>query len=166
MKTDGRLVSSFCTLYCGSLPIALLLLREPIEFTLFAEHSTTVEKYGAHACSVCIGFRLYSFPLAHSYIMILPSNLRLTPQKAESTEKVPASTDDLKKAALEQRRCILLAIVGATPGSSPSLERVLSDGYLSSVKSWLDDILTGSVGELIVCNSPQDCTFSSHPYLI
>lgn len=51
-----------------------------------------------------------------------------------------------RKFILEQRRCILLAIVGTTPPSSPSVSRLLSQGYLSHVKVWLDDILTGSVG--------------------
>ena len=69
-------------------------------------------------------------------------------QKAQSAEKIPATSDESKKAVLEQRRAIILAIVGATPDSSPSLERVLSNDYLSGVKVWLDQVLDGSVGKL------------------
>jgi hypothetical protein len=69
-------------------------------------------------------------------------------QKAQSSEKIPATSDEIKKAVLEQRRAIILAIVGATPDSSPSLERVLSNDYLSGVKVWLDQVLDGSVGKL------------------
>jgi hypothetical protein len=71
-------------------------------------------------------------------------------QKAESSEKIPGASDEIKKAVLEQRRAIILAIVGATPDSSPSLERVLSNDYLSGVKDWLDQVLDGSVGKLRV----------------
>lgn len=45
-----------------------------------------------------------------------------------------------------QRRCILLAIIGSTPPSSASLRRLLFNGLLFVVKSWLDDILNGLVG--------------------
>jgi hypothetical protein len=55
-------------------------------------------------------------------------------QKAQSSENIPAASDEIKKAVLEQRRAIILAIVGATPDSSPSLERILSNDYLSGVK--------------------------------
>jgi hypothetical protein len=71
-------------------------------------------------------------------------------QKAESSEKIPAASDEIKKGVLEQRRAIILAIIGATPDSSPSLERVLSNDYLSGVKVWLDQVLDGSVGKLRV----------------
>jgi hypothetical protein len=70
-------------------------------------------------------------------------------QKAESPDKIPAESHEIKKAVLEQRRGIILAIVAATPDSSPSLERVLSNDYLSVVKVWLDQVLDGSVGELL-----------------
>lgn len=48
---------------------------------------------------------------------------------------------------LELRRVIILALVGGTPKSNPSLDRVLQTVYLSEVKSWLDDTLSGSVGK-------------------
>ena len=70
-------------------------------------------------------------------------------QKAENIEKIPAATLELKKATIEQRRCILLALAGATPKTSPSLSRILANGYLVTVKSWLNDILNGSVGKLV-----------------
>jgi hypothetical protein len=75
---------------------------------------------------------------------------RLSLQKAQSSEKIPAASDEIKNAVLEQRRAIILAIVGATPDSTPSLERVLSNDYLSVVKVWLDQVLDGSVGKLRV----------------
>jgi hypothetical protein len=68
-------------------------------------------------------------------------------QKTESLDTVPEVSGDLKKAVLEQRRCILLAVVGSASESSPSLERVLSDGFLGAVKVWLDQVLDGSVGK-------------------
>lgn len=71
-------------------------------------------------------------------------------QKAQSSEKIPGASDEIKKAVLGQRRAIILAIIGATPDSSPSLERVLSNDYLSGVKVWLDQVLDGSVGKLRV----------------
>ena len=56
---------------------------------------------------------------------------------------------DTQAAILVQRRCIILAIVGATPSSNSSLGRILQNGFLSSMKSWLDEILNGTVGELL-----------------
>lgn len=55
--------------------------------------------------------------------------------------------DAQKSAVLEYRRCIILAIAGATPTSNAQLVQILTNGFLDSVKSWLDDILSGSVGE-------------------
>jgi len=40
-----------------------------------------------------------------------------------------------------------LAVVGATPPESPSLQRLLEKGYLDAVKNWLDDVLSGSIGK-------------------
>lgn len=54
-----------------------------------------------------------------------------------------------KNATLAQRRCIILAIVGSTPSSNISLSQILQDGFLKTVKSWLGDILSGSVGEFL-----------------
>jgi hypothetical protein len=48
---------------------------------------------------------------------------------------------------LEQRRTILLAVVAGTPKSSASLARILSEGFLNSVKQWLDEVLSSAVGE-------------------
>jgi hypothetical protein len=44
------------------------------------------------------------------------------------------------------RRCLLLAVVGNTDASSPSVSHILAGDYLSSVKKWLDEILEGAVG--------------------
>lgn len=70
-------------------------------------------------------------------------------QKAESLTKIPVPTDDMKKVVLEQRRCIILGLVGSTPSASPSIERILASGYLDYVKVWLDDILSGKAGEFV-----------------
>jgi hypothetical protein len=68
---------------------------------------------------------------------------------------------------------LILAIVGATPETNPALPRILSDGYLAVVKTWLDDILKGSVGKtrpFVVSNSnlfvaePRRCSPSSSHY--
>ncbi|EJK45236.1 hypothetical protein THAOC_36153 [Thalassiosira oceanica] len=51
--------------------------------------------------------------------------------------------------AMEQRRCLLLATIGSTAEtmpSNPTLEKLLQDGLLVTIKSWLDDILSGRVG--------------------
>lgn len=56
---------------------------------------------------------------------------------------------DVPKETLEFRRCILLAIVGSTPVESNSLKAVLESGYLSTIKTWYDQILQGSVGKWI-----------------
>lgn len=58
------------------------------------------------------------------------------------------SSDAAKKEVLEFRRCVLLTIVGITAVDSPSLKSVLENGYLSTVKTWYDEILKGSVGKL------------------
>jgi len=51
--------------------------------------------------------------------------------------------------ALEQRRCLILAAVGSTAETTPNnptLKNILNAGFLVKVKSWLDEILDGSVG--------------------
>ncbi|GAX15482.1 hypothetical protein FisN_8Lh217 [Fistulifera solaris] len=47
-----------------------------------------------------------------------------------------------------QRRTILLAVVAGTPADSPTLSRIIDEGYLSAVKMWLDDVLQHSVGSV------------------
>jgi hypothetical protein len=71
-------------------------------------------------------------------------------QKVESQAAIPAGTDDQKRGALEQRRCLILAFVGATSSDSKSLEKILINGYLESVKAWLGDILAGDVGKFVM----------------
>lgn len=61
--------------------------------------------------------------------------------------KIPGPLDvDKKRAVLEQRRCILLAIIACTPPTNPTIKAILSNGFLVVVKSWLDDILNGAIG--------------------
>jgi hypothetical protein len=67
-------------------------------------------------------------------------------QKAERVDDIQALAVESKTAILVQRRCLLLVLVGSTNESSASVTQILSRGYLSSVKKWLDDILAGSIG--------------------
>lgn len=62
-------------------------------------------------------------------------------------ERITPDCDDQKKTLMIQRRTILLAIVAGTPADSPTLERVIAEGYLNAVKIWLDDVLQNSAGE-------------------
>jgi hypothetical protein len=72
-------------------------------------------------------------------------------QKADSSNASLSSAGDVgKKSVLEQRRCLILAIVGSTSADFPSVSRIISNGYLSHIKVWLDEILKGSVGKLEV----------------
>ena len=63
---------------------------------------------------------------------------------AESTDGVVAELET-KHAAMAFRRCIILAVVGSTPANSQALERILKNGFLSTVKLWLDQILRNTV---------------------
>ena len=50
---------------------------------------------------------------------------------------------------LEQRRCLLLAAIGSTAEKVPTnatLKKLLADGLLVTIKSWLDDILASKIG--------------------
>lgn len=68
---------------------------------------------------------------------------------SQNPENIPGSAETSKKvSALEQRRCILLAILSATPANNQALQQILSNGLLTSLKPWLEDILTGSVGSV------------------
>jgi hypothetical protein len=62
---------------------------------------------------------------------------------------MPGDEPQSKIAALVSRRCIVLALVGSTPCGNSSLSAVLQNGYLSTVKLWMDDTLSGKVGEFI-----------------
>ncbi len=68
---------------------------------------------------------------------------------ADSASEVPGDKDT-QMAILAQRRCIILAIVGATPSSNSSLGLIMQSGFLSAMKVWLDDILAGRVGKLFL----------------
>jgi hypothetical protein len=60
----------------------------------------------------------------------------------------------------------VLTLVASTPAENAMLDIVLQNGYLSTVKLWMDDILKGSLGEFswdcnnlwIVCHT----RFSRH----
>eukprot|EP00594_Rhizosolenia_setigera_P007953 CAMPEP_0178969600 /NCGR_PEP_ID=MMETSP0789-20121207/18968_1 /TAXON_ID=3005 /ORGANISM="Rhizosolenia setigera, Strain CCMP 1694" /LENGTH=49 /DNA_ID= /DNA_START= /DNA_END= /DNA_ORIENTATION= len=49
----------------------------------------------------------------------------------------------MTKEQIEMRRAILLTIVGATPTESRTLKNIMEEGYLFTVKSWLEDIQNG-----------------------
>jgi hypothetical protein len=72
--------------------------------------------------------------------------LSSSPQKADAVAGTEALDVNSKTSLLIHRRCVLLAVVGCTDPSRPSIARLLEEDYLSSVKKWLDDILSGSVG--------------------
>jgi hypothetical protein len=68
---------------------------------------------------------------------------------AEDVLKIPGELDlDKKRAAVEHRRCILLALLACTSPNNPTLKKLLSNGLLVTVKAWLDDILSGAIGTL------------------
>ena len=61
---------------------------------------------------------------------------------------MPATSSDEEKASvLVRRRSILLALCAATPVEAKSLQSIIQNGYLTTVKGWLDDILSGGTGE-------------------
>jgi len=60
---------------------------------------------------------------------------------------MPATSSDEEKASvLVRRRSILLALCAATSVEAKSLQSIIQNGYLMTVKGWLDDILSGSTG--------------------
>jgi len=61
-----------------------------------------------------------------------------------TTNTAPISGD--RSAILSYRRCIILAIVGSTPNSSPVLSEILRHGFLKTARQWLDDLLNKSIG--------------------
>lgn len=65
--------------------------------------------------------------------------------------KIPGELDlDRKRAAAEHRRCILLALLACTSPNNPTLKKLLANGLLNTVKSWLDDILNGAIGTILL----------------
>jgi hypothetical protein len=61
-------------------------------------------------------------------------------------QKTETMSEEMYKSILVHRRCVLLAVVGVTDPSSPSISRLLEHDYLLFVKKWLDEILSGSIG--------------------
>eukprot|EP00581_Thalassiosira_minuscula_P001952 CAMPEP_0183747954 /NCGR_PEP_ID=MMETSP0737-20130205/67521_1 /TAXON_ID=385413 /ORGANISM="Thalassiosira miniscula, Strain CCMP1093" /LENGTH=819 /DNA_ID=CAMNT_0025983671 /DNA_START=1075 /DNA_END=3534 /DNA_ORIENTATION=+ len=78
--------------------------------------------------------------------------LTLSPEPNASenfTSAMKMASGSSDASTLEQRRCLLLAAVGSTAEKMPSnrtLQNLLKAGLLSTVKAWLDDILTSKVG--------------------
>lgn len=58
------------------------------------------------------------------------------------------ANDQTNQKLLKRRRSILLAITGCTHEDNVSLKQILHEGYLHTVKSWLDEILGDSVGNV------------------
>lgn len=89
-------------------------------------------------------------------------------QMAEDVLKIPGELDlDKKRAAVEHRRCILLALLACTSPNNPTLKKLLSAGLLVTVKAWLDDILSGAIGTLSLLSlkvsvKPLPLPVSSH----
>mmetsp|Transcript_16766 Transcript_16766/g.23671 ORF Transcript_16766/g.23671 Transcript_16766/m.23671 type:complete len:847 (-) Transcript_16766:382-2922(-) len=66
---------------------------------------------------------------------------------AGSFDAIAGNIDQRQKVSiLEQRRCVLLAIVGSTSSNNDSLVEILERGFLSTVKKWLADILSKTIG--------------------
>ena len=76
-----------------------------------------------------------------------------TLQTASGTEVVPGSNEEAKIGNLVARRSIILALVGSTPEGNASVDQILANGYLGTVKLWLNDILKGTVGTFsnVIC---------------
>lgn len=86
----------------------------------------------------------FTLDFSQVFVLLLPRKLF---QMASILDSVATEDIERKKAALISRRCLVLALVGSTPSSVSSLDLILQNGYLSSVKAWMDDILGGSLGE-------------------
>lgn len=68
-------------------------------------------------------------------------------QMASGVLDIPGNIDlEAKAAMLSQRRCILLAMLDATPASNGVVSTILHNGLLLDIKPWLDDILNNMVG--------------------
>ena len=102
------------------------------------------------------------FDLDSSYNCFVFHSFPSWEQLASSLDSVPGGDLDIKKVTLVSRRCIILALVASTPSENSSLEVILKNGYLNTVKLWMDDILSGSEGEYFhQQNTPNRSQFSS-----
>jgi hypothetical protein len=70
---------------------------------------------------------------------------------ASTLDSISTGDIETRKAILIARRSVILALVGPTTPNNVSVDRILMNGYLSTVKSWMDDVLTGSIGECTRC---------------
>jgi hypothetical protein len=59
----------------------------------------------------------------------------------------------------------VLSLVASTPTENSMLDIVLQNGYLSTVKLWMDDILKGTLGEFDKCYGYL-CPITAHFYLV
>ena len=66
---------------------------------------------------------------------------------ASSVLDIPGNIDlEAKAAMLAQRRAVLLSVIGSTPASNEAVATVLNDGFIGTIKAWLDDVLNSVVG--------------------
>ena len=71
------------------------------------------------------------------------------PQRVANVNGIPENIDPaLRIKALECRRSILLAIVRGTHPDSTSLASIVSGGFLTEVKRWLDDTLASGTNNI------------------
>ena len=70
------------------------------------------------------------------------------------------STPEEKVSVVVRRRSILLTICAATPVDAESIQGVIKNGLLTSVKGWLDDCVENAVGKFIII--PTSVMFCSN----
>jgi hypothetical protein len=176
----GKLVIKRTLVICSSMNDANAHLRfifastyVPLSFYLhFISIWTWIhcEMFNSKLCCFCRGSALIESSsckssIAHPYISCFDHLFLTFKQKVENTDKIVGTVDpELKKQTLRYRRCIVLAVVGGTPIEAPSLARLVVNGYLDSVKLWLDEILSMPEGvsfATVVAN-----VFSSATHLI
>ena len=66
---------------------------------------------------------------------------------ASSVLDIPGNIDlEAKASMLAQRRAVLLSVIGSTPASNEAVSTVLNNGFIGTIKAWLDDVLNSVVG--------------------
>ena len=90
--------------------------------------------------------------VSNSFVSTLFHFLFASYQRVQISDGVVGTSDtSLNKKIIDYRRCLVLAVVGCTSLESTSLASVILDGYLSTIKVWLDDILSPPLGMLSLC---------------
>ena len=68
---------------------------------------------------------------------------------ASGIENIVGGDDGVRTECLVMRRSMILALVGSSSTDNSALAQILLDGFLGTVKAWLNDILKGSAGKLL-----------------